>query len=329
MKRRAFISLLGGAAAAWPLPSRSQQPDRKPKIGVLAGIAADDREGTARLAAFSQGLQQLGWTEGRNLDIEYRWAAGSRADLRKFAAELVALAPDVILATGGTSLGALLEVTRVVPIVFTIVPDPVGSGFVESLARPGGNATGFLQFEYTLSGKWVELLKQIVPQLTQAAVLWDPTNPPGIGQFAVIQSVAPALGVEVSPVNVVNPAEIERRVAAFARSSNGGLIVTASAMAVLHRDVIITVAANHKLPAVYFARQFITAGGLISYGSDWIDQHRRAATYVDLILKGEKPADLPVQAPTAYELVVNARTAKALGITIPSSVLARAAEVVE
>ena len=329
MKRREFIGLVSGAVAAWPLPLRSQQLDRKRKIGVLAGIAADDREGTARLAAFSQGLEQLGWTEGRNLDIEYRWAAGSRADLRKYAAELVALAPDVILATGGTSLGALLEVTRVVPIVFTIVPDPVGSGFVESLARPGGNATGFLQFEYTLSGKWLELLKQIVPQLTQAAVLWDPTNPPGIGQFAVIQSVAPALGVEVSPVSVVNPAEIERRVAAFARSSNGGLIVTASAMAVLHRDVIITVAANHKLPAVYFARQFITAGGLISYGSDWIDQHRRAATYVDRILKGEKPADLPVQAPTAYELVVNARTAKALGITIPSSVLARAADVVE
>ena len=329
MRRREVIGLVGGAVAVWPLSSRSQQSDRKRKIGVLAGIAADDREGTARLAAFSQGLQQLGWTEGRNLDIEYRWAGGSRADLHKFAAELVALAPDVILATGGTSLGALLEVTRVVPIVFTIVPDPVGSGFVESLARPGGNATGFLQFEYTLSGKWLELLKQIVPQLTQAAVLWDPTNPPGIGQFAVIQSVAPALGVEVSPVSVVNPAEIERRVAAFARSSNGGLIVTASAMAVLHRDVIITVAANHKLPAVYFARQFITAGGLISYGSDWIDQHRRAATYVDRILKGEKPADLPVQAPTAYELVVNARTAKALGITIPSSVLARAAEVVE
>ena len=329
MRRREVIGLVGGAVAVWPLSPRSQQSDRKRKIGVLAGIAADDREGTARLAAFSQGLQQLGWTEGRNLDIEYRWAAGSRADLRKFAAELIALAPDVILATGGTSLGALLEVTRVVPIVFTIVPDPVGSGFVESLARPGGNATGFLQFEYTLSGKWVELLKQIVPQLTQVAVLWDPTNPPGIGQFAVIQSVAPALGVEVSPVNVVNPAEIERRVAAFARSSNGGLIVTASAMAVLHRDVIITVAANHKLPAVYFARQFITAGGLISYGSDWIDQHRRAATYVDRILKGEKPADLPVQAPTAYELVVNARTAKALGITIPSSVLARAADVVE
>lgn len=329
MRRREFIGLVGGAVAAWPLPSRAQQSDRKRKIGVLAGIAADDQEGTARLAAFLQGPQQLGWTEGQNLHVEYRWAAGNRADLRKYAAELVALAPDAILATGGTSLGALLEVTRVVPIVFTIVPDPIGSGFVDSLARPGGNATGFTQFEYTLSGKWVELLKQIVPGTKHAAVLWDPTNPPGIGQFAVIQSVAPALAVEVSPVNVANPDEMERRIAAFSHSSNVGLIVTASAMAVLHRDVIISVAAKHKLPAVYFARQFITAGGLISYGSDWIDQHRRAATYVDRILKGEKPADLPVQAPTAYELVVNVRTAKALGITIPPSVLARAAEVVE
>ena len=329
MQRRQFIKLASSSTLSWPLAAIAQQVDRKRRIGVLGGIAADDPEGNARLAAFSQGLQQLGWTNGRNVHIEYRWGGGSRADLRKYASELVALAPDVILATGGTSLGALLEVTRVVPIVFTIVPDPVGSGFVESLARPGGNATGFLQFEYNLSGKWVELLKQIAPGIKQAAVLWDPAIPPGIGQFAVIQSAAPALGVEVSAINVVDPAEIERRVAAFARTSNRGLIVTASATAVLHRDVIVTVAARHKLPAVYFARLFTTAGGLISYGSDWIDQHRRAATYVDRILKGEKPADLPVQAPTEYELVVNLKTAKALDITIPPSVLARAAQVIE
>ena len=329
MRRRELITLVSSAALAWPLATHAQQADRMRRIGVLAGVAADDPEGRVRVAAFVQGLQQLGWTDGRNVQIEYRWAAGSAGDHRKFAAELAALAPEVIFAAGGTSLGVLLQVTRTVPIVFAIVPDPVGSGFVKSLARPGGNATGFVQFEYNLSGKWLELLRQIVPGVTRAAVLWDPAIPPGIGQFAVIQSVAPSLGVEVSPINVRDPAEIERAVAEFARSPNGGLIVTASALAVVHRNLIVEVAARHKLPAVYFQRQFINSGGLISYGSDWVDQHRRAASYVDRILKGEKPADLPVQAPTEYELVINLKTAKALGITIPHTLLARAAEVIE
>jgi putative ABC transport system substrate-binding protein len=299
------------------------------RIGVLAGVAADDVEGRVRVAAFLQGLEQLGWSDGGNLQIEYRWAAGSADDLHKYAAELAALAPEVIFAAGGTSLGALLRVTRTLPIVFAIVPDPVGSGFVDSLARPGGNATGFMQFEYNLSGKWLELLKQIAPSMTRAAVLWDPAIAPGIGQFAVIQAVAPSLGVEVSPINVRDPAEIERAIGAFARSSNGGLIVTASALAVVHRDTIVSVAARHKLPAIYFQRQFVTGGGLISYGSDWVDQHRRAATYVDRILKGDKPADLPVQAPTEYELIINLKRAKAIAVTIPPTLLTRAAEIIE
>jgi ABC-type uncharacterized transport system substrate-binding protein len=328
MRRRDFIALLS-SASLWPRAARAQQSDRMRHIGVLAGVAADDPEGQTRVAAFLQGLQQLGRTGGRNLQIDYRWAAGSADDLRRYAAELVALGPEVIFAAGGTSLGALLQVTRTVPIVFAIVPDPVGSGFVDSLARPGGNATGFMQFEYNLSGKWLELLKQIAPGVTRAAVLWDPAIAPGIGQFAVIQSVAPSLGVEVSPINVRDPAEIERRIAAFAHSSNGGMIVTASALAVVHRDLIATLAATHKLPAVYFQRQFVTGGGLMSYGSDWVDQHRRAAAYVDRILKGEKPADLPVQSPTEYELVINLKSAKRLGITVPTMLLARAAEVIE
>ena len=328
MLRRECIALLG-SAAVWPLASRAQQPERMRRIGVLTGVAADDLDGQARIAALLQGMQRLGWIEGRNVQIEYRWGEGNADDLHNYAVELTALAPEVIFAAGGTSLGSLLQVTRAVPIVFVIVPDPVGSGFVESLARPGGNATGFMQFEYSLSGKWLELLKEFAPGVTRAAVLWDPAIPAGIGQFAVIQSVAPAFGVEVSPINVRDPAEIERRVASFARSSNGGLIVTASALAVVHRNLIVTVAARHELPAVYFVRQFVTGGGLISYGSDWVDQSRRAATYVDRILKGEKPADLPVQAPTEYELVVNLKTAKALGITIPATLLARAAEVIE
>jgi putative ABC transport system substrate-binding protein len=299
------------------------------RIGVLTGVAVDDPEGQARTAAFLQGLQQLGWTVGRNLQIEHRWAAGSPGDLHKYAAELVALAPEVIFATGGTSLGSLLQVTRMVPIVFAIVPDPVGSGFVNSLARPGGNATGFMQFEYTLSAKWPELLKEIAPSVTRAAVLWDPAIPPGIGQFAVIQAVAPSVGVDVTPVNVRDATEIERGVAEFARSPNGGLIVTASALAVVHRDLIVTLAARHKLPVVYFQSQFVTGGGLISYGSDWVDQYRRAAGYVDRILKGEKAADLPVQAPTKYELAINLKAAKAIGITVPPALLARADQVIE
>jgi putative ABC transport system substrate-binding protein len=328
MRRREFITGLG-AATAWPLAARAQQGERVRRIGVLTGVAADDPEGQVRIAAFLQGLRQLGWTDGRNVQIEYRWAAGSAGDLRKYAAELTAIAPEVIFAAGGVSLGTLLQMTRAVPIVFAIVPDPVGSGFVESLARPGGNATGFMQFEYSLSGKWPELLKQIAPGVTRAAVLWDPTIPPGIGQFAVIQAVAPSVGIDVSPVNVRDASEIERGIAAFARVPNGGLIVTGSALAVVHRDLIVTLAARHKLPAVYFQRQFATGGGLISYGSDWVDQFRRAATYVDRVLKGEKPADLPVQAPTKYETVINLKTAKALGLAVPASVLARADEVIE
>jgi len=327
VRRREFIALL--SASVCSLAALAQQPERTRRIGVLAGVAEEDPEGQIRIAALRQGLQQLGRTDGSNLQIYYRWAAGSADDLHKYAAELVALAPEVIFAAGGTSLGALLQATRTVPIVFAIVPDPVGSGFVNSLSRPGGNVTGFMQFEYTLSGKWLEILKQIAPSVTRVAVLWDPAIPPGIGQFAVIQSVAPSLGMEVSPINVRDPTELERRVASFARTPNGGLIVTASAQAVVHRNVIITAAANHRLPAVYFARQFVTGGGLISYGSDWVDQHRRAATYIDRILKGEKPGDLPVQAPTEYELVISLKTAKMLGITMPPMLLARAAEVIE
>jgi putative ABC transport system substrate-binding protein len=329
MKRREFITFLGGAAAAWPLTVRAQQGERMRRIGVLAGVTADDPEGQVRIAAFLQGLRQLGWTDGRNVQIEYRWAAGSAGDLRKYATELTALAPEVIFAAGGTSLGSLLQVTRTVPIVFAIVPDPVGSGFVETLARPGGNATGFMQFEYSLSGKWPELLKQVAPGVTRAAVLWDPTIPPGVGQFAVIQAVAPSVRLDVSPISVRDPTEIERGIAAFARIPNGGLIVTASALAVVHRDLIVTLAARHKLPVVYFQRQFVDGGGLISYGSDWVDQYRRAATYIDRILKGEKPADLPVQVPTKYELIINLKTAKAIGLDVPPSVLARADEVIE
>jgi putative ABC transport system substrate-binding protein len=328
MKRRTFIVAVG-STLAWPLVPDAQETNQMRRLGILVSVAADDPDGKARVGALVEGLQQLGWTDGRNVQIEYRWAAGSASDLREYATELVALAPKVIFAGGGTSLGALLQVTRAVPIVFAIVPDPVGSGFVESLARPGGNATGFMQLEYNLSGKWLELLKQISPDVARAAVLWDPAIPPGIGQFAVIQSVAPSLGIEVSPINVRDAAEIEYKVAAFARFSNGGLIVPASALAVVHRDLIVTIAAAHRLPAVYFQRQFIDRGGLISYGSDWVDQYRRAATYVDRILKGEKPADLPVQAPTQYELVINLKTAKALGIKIPSTLLTRANDVIE
>jgi putative ABC transport system substrate-binding protein len=327
--RRKFIAALGGAAVGWPLAAHAQQGERIRRIGALNGAAADDPIAQADNAAFVQGLQQLGWTEGRNVRIDWRWAAGNTADMRKYAMELVALAPDVILGVGST-VGPLLEATRTVPIVFAIVPDPVGSGFIDSLSRPGGNATGFLMFEYSLCGKWLELLREIGPGVTRAAVLRDAALTAGVGQFAVIQSVAPSVGVEVNPVNMGDPAEVERAVAAFARSGNGGLILTVSAWAVVHRDLIITLAARYKLPAIYYERYlFVANGGLISYGPNFADQFRQAAGYVDRILKGEKPADLPVQVPTKYELVVNLKTAKALGLTIPPTVLSRADEVIE
>jgi putative tryptophan/tyrosine transport system substrate-binding protein len=328
MKRREFITLLGGAAAAWPLAARAQQAERTRRIGVLVAVA-DDPEGQARIAAFLQGLQQLGWADGRNLQIDTRWGAGDADRFRKYAAELVALAPDVILAAGGAVVPSLLQATRTVPIVFTQTSDPVGAGFVDSLARPGGNATGFLGFEYGIGAKWLELLKEMAPRVTRVAVIRDVAIASGTGQWGALQSVAPSFGVELSPVNMRDVGEIERAVAAFARSPNGGMILTGSALAVVHRDLIVTLAARHKLPAVYYSRSFVTGGGLISYGPDAIDLHRRAASYVDRILKGERPADLPVQAPTKYELVINLKTAKALGLDVPDSVLARADEVIE
>jgi ABC-type uncharacterized transport system substrate-binding protein len=298
-------------------------------IGVLSPLPADHPDDRVRYAAFLEALRQLGWTDGRNVRIEARWSAGDAAITRKYAAELVTLAPDLILATGGAGTAAMLQATRSVPVVFVIVPDPVGSGFVESLAQPGGNATGFMQFEYTLSAKWVELLKEIAPGVTRAAILWDPAVAAGIGQFAVIQSVAPSFGVDVRAINLRDAAEIERSVAAFARTPNGGLILTTGALSAVHRDLIISLAARFKLPATYQERAYVAAGGLVSYGANYVDQYRRAAGYVDRILKGEKPADLPVQAPTKYELIVNLKTAKALGITVPQSVLARADEIIE
>ena len=328
MKRREFITLLCGAAA-WPLAARAQQGERMRRIGVLEPIAAESPDGKARQGAFLQRLQQLGWIDGRNVRIDTRWSAGNDAETRKYATELAALAPDVILTAGSAAIEPMRQATRTVPIVFVIVPDPVGAGFVESLSRPGGNATGFMMFEYNLSGKWLELLKEITPGVTRAAVLRDPAITAEIGQFAVIQSVAPSVGVDVSPISVREVAEIERGIAAFARSPNGGMLVTASALAAVHRDLIITLAARYKLPAVYVQRHFVASGGLISYRPDFIDQYRRAADYVDRILKGEKPADLPVQAPTKYDLVINLKTAKTLGLTVPPSVLARADEVIE
>jgi putative ABC transport system substrate-binding protein len=328
MQRREFIRLISGAAA-WPLAARAQQPNRMRRIGVLTPGAADEPENMTRIAAFLFGLRELGWTDGSNVQIVYRWSGGNVADARKYASELAALAPDVILATGGAGAGPMLQATRTVPIVFAIVPDPVGSGFVKGLSRPGGNATGFMMFEYSLCGKWLELLKQIAPRVTRAAVLRDPAIEAGIGQFAVIQSVAPSVGVEVSPVNLSNAAEIESEVAAFAGSANGGLISTASALSLVHRDLIIKLAAQYKLPAVYQERSYVAAGGLTSYGPNYLDQFRRAAGYVDRILKGEQPGDLPVQAPTKYELVINLKTAKALGLTVPPSLITRADEVIE
>ena len=329
MKRRQFIALLGGGAAAWPLAARAQQGERVRRIGVLVSIAPDDPEAQARVAAFIHELQQLGWADGRNLRIDIRWGAGDAERIRRYAAELVALAPNAILAVGGGAVGPLLQTTRTVPIVFTLTPDPVGAGFVDSLARPGGNATGFTNFEYGIGGKRLELLKEIAPRVTRAAVLRDPAIPAGIGQFGAIQAVAPSFGIELRPVDVRDAGEIERAVATFARSSNDGLIVTSNALALVHRNLIVTLAARHRLPTIYPFRFFVTAGGLASYEPDSIDPQRRAASYVDRILKGEKPADLPVQAPTKYELAINLKTAKALGLDVPTSLLARADEVIE
>jgi putative ABC transport system substrate-binding protein len=329
MKRRAFITLLGGAAASWPFAARAQQPDRMRRIGLLYTFAADDPEGQARNAALLQALQPLGWTVGRNLRIDYRWGQGDAASTRKNAADLVALAPDLILTNGAAGVGPLLEVTRSVPVVFVLVADPVGAGFVDSLARPGGNATGFIAVEYGIGGKWLELLKEIAPTVRRAAVIRDPAITAGIGMFTAIQSAAPSLGVEASPVNIRDPGEIDRTIAAFARTANGGLIVTASALAYTHRDLFVTLAARHKLPAVYYARPFVAAGGLASYGVDIVDQYRRSAGYIDRILKGERPADLPVQNPTKYELTINLTTARALGLDVPPTLLARADEVIE
>ena len=329
MKRREFITLLGGAAAAWPLAARAQQAERMRRIGVLLNTAADDMVFQTRVGAFLQGLALLGWTIGRNVRIEVRWSGGKADEARRYATELAALAPDVILAHGVSSVRPLLQATRTVPIVFPIASDPVGAGLVESLARPGGNATGFMSFEYPLSGKWLELLKDIAPGVTRVAVLQDPTQGGGSSAFAVIQAAAPSLGVEVTPVNLRDAPEIERALADFARTSNGGLIVTGSALSNVHHKLIITLAARHKLPAIYFERSFSAGGGLISYGSDYIDHYRRAAGYVDRILKGEKPANLPVQAPTKYELVINLKTAKTLGLEVPATLLARADKVIE
>jgi putative tryptophan/tyrosine transport system substrate-binding protein len=340
MRRREFITLLGGGVAtfAWPPTARTQQGERMRRIGVLLPATADDAQFQAWIGAFLQEMQKVGWTVGTNLRVDTRWATANSAEFRRKAAELVALAPDVMLAHGSSPVGALLEVTRKVPIVFPVAIDPVGAGHVDSLARPGGNVTGFAGIEYGMAGKWLELLKEIAPSVTRAeiapsvtraAIIRDPAISAGIGQFGAIASAAPSFRTEVTPVNVRDPAEIERAISAFAHAPNGGLIVTASGLAAEHRNLIISLAARHKLPAVYYERFFVTAGGLASYGPDFVDQYRRAAGYVDRILKGEKPADLPVQAPTRYELVINLKTAKTLGLTVPPSLLASANEVIE
>jgi putative ABC transport system substrate-binding protein len=328
VRRREFIAGLSGAAA-WPLAAVAQEVERVRRLGVLMPGAAADPQARAHIAAFLQELRQLGWTDGRSVRVDYRWAAGNVADARKYANELVALRPDVLLASGGAAIAPLQQVTRSVPIVFVQAVDPVGAGFVARMARPGGNATGFTQFEYGFSGKWLELLKQIAPGVSRPAVLRDATNPAGIGQWAIIQAVAQSLGMEVTPVNVRDASEIERALERLAPEANGGLIVVVSTLGVFHRDLIIGLAATHHLPAVYPYRFFVTSGGLISYGADLVDQYRQAAGYVDRILKGEKPADLPVQAPTKYELVINLKTAKALGLEVSPILLARADEVIE
>jgi ABC-type uncharacterized transport system substrate-binding protein len=328
MRRREFITLVGGVAS-WPLVSRAQPAERMRRIGVLLQATKSDLEFQPRLKAFLDGLEQFGWTEGRNLQLEYRWAGGNADDLRRHATELVVLAPDVLVAAGGAAVGALQQATRTIPIVFATAGDPVGAGFVENLARPGGNITGFAVFEYAIGGKWLALLKEVSPHTNRVAVLRDPTIALGPGQFGAIQTAAPSFGMEVIPIDVREPAEIERAVATFAKSSNGGLIIAGSPLAQLHRRLIISLAALHKLPAVYFERFFVANGGLISYGTDFVDQYRRTGGYVHRILGGEKPADLPVQAPTKYQLVINLKTAKAMGLEIPSTLLARADEVIE
>ena len=328
MRRRAFVLAVAGVAAL-PLIARAQQPERVRHVGMLLLATADDANYQAFVGAFMQALARLGWTVGSNVRIDIRWAASNAAEIRRHAAELAALSPDVILAHGAGAVGAVLQTSRTVPIVFPVLGDPVGSGFVNSLARPGGNVTGFMNFEFSMGGKWLEVLKEIAPGVTRAAVLRDTAEGSGTSQFAAIQAVAPSLRVEVNPVNMRDAGEIERDVEAFARSGNGGLIATAGAAASLHRDLIVTLAARHKLPAVYFERAFVAAGGLISYGPDYLDQYRKAAGYVDRILRGEKPAELPVQAPTKYLTVLNLKTAKALGLTVPPSLLARADEVIE
>jgi putative ABC transport system substrate-binding protein len=328
MRRREFITLIGGAVAL-PIAARAQQPERVRRIGVQTGLAENDPEVKLRLGAFLPELQRLGWTEGRNLRIDIRGASGNPAVARKQAAELIALEPDIILAIGNLPMPPLVELTHTIPIVFAIVMDPVGAGFVKNLSRPGGNVTGFMMFEYSLSGKWLELLKQIAPSVTRVAVLREPTFAGGIGQFAVIQAVAPSLGLEVNAINGANEREIERDLEEFARSPNGGLIVTAGPSIIGHRKLIVGLAARHKLPAVYIERLFVAEGGLLSYGPNLVDMTRRSAGYVDRILKGEKIADLPVQAPNKYELVINLKTAKALGLTVSETLVSRADEVIE
>jgi putative ABC transport system substrate-binding protein len=328
-RRREFITLLGCAVTAWPLAARAQQPAQVRRIGVLMPFAEDHPVGQARVAAFLQGLRQLGWTDGHNVRIDYRWSAGDSDNIHKFASELIALGPDVVMAFTSAAVTALRQATSTVPIVFAVVADPVGAGYVESLARPGGNVTGFAAQEYAVGGKWMELLKETVPHLTRVAVLRDSAIAAGPGQFGALQAVAPSFGVELRPLDLHDPSGIEHGIAAFAKGPNNGLIVTGSPSATLHRNLIITLAARHKLPAIYYERSFADAGGLISYGPDFIDQCRRAAGYVDRILKGERPADLPVQAPTKYELVINLKTAKALGLQIPDKLLALADEVIE
>jgi putative ABC transport system substrate-binding protein len=329
MKRRDFINLVGGAALAWPLAARAQQGERMRRVGVLMNQAVVDPNAQARFNAFTLGLRQMGWTEGSNVVIDVRWGAPDAERFRRDAAELVALKPDVMLAASGATMPAIVQATRTIPVVFLLMPDPVGSGFVESLARPGGNVTGFTPFEFGISGKWLELLKELAPRVTRAAVLRDPADPAGIGQFGALRTAAPAVGIDVHPIDVRDPAAIERGINAVASAANGGLVVTGSAPAGAHRNLIIALAARHRLPAVYPYGYFAKDGGLIAYGPEQIDQYRRAASYVDRILKGEKPANLPVQAPTKYELVINLKTAKALGLTVPPSVLARADEVIE